>query len=193
VKPGFREIDREPLAAFATNLYERDLKGMKMVSLISVATFFFAGTIISKAADLTRISNETGVSADTLQAERTSTGLGWGELEKAHLLANASGRSFDDVVAAHQGGEGWGKIARDNGLNLGRVVSGARRSSKATSHAQNSRTAHGNSSMVHGRSASHIGRGHGKSMTMGSIRRGSSNHASSHGMAGMNHGAGHGR
>jgi hypothetical protein len=169
---------------------------MRMVSLISVAVFFFAGTIISRAADLTRISNEAGISVDTLRAERTSTGLGWGELEKAHLLANASGRSFDDIVAAHQGGEGWGKIARDNGLNLGRVVSGARRSSKATSHAHNSQTEHGNSSMVHGRSASHISRGHGRSMTMGSIRRGSSvrmNRTSSHGMAGMHHGAGHGR
>jgi hypothetical protein len=169
---------------------------MKMLSLIAGGVFLFAGTIVSRAENLTRISNEAGVSADTLQAERTSTGLGWGELEKAHLLANASGRSFDDIVAAHQGGEGWGKIARDNGLNLGRVVSGARRSSKATSHAQNSQTVHGNRSMVHGRSASHISRSHGKSMTMGSIRRSSSvrmNRASSHGMAGMNHGGGHGR
>jgi hypothetical protein len=161
-----------------------------------MGVFLFAGTIVSRAENLTRISNETGVSVDTLQSERTSTGLGWGELEKAHLLANASGTSFDNIVAAHKGGEGWGKIARDNGLNLGRVVSGARRSSQAASHAQNTQTKHGKSSTIHGRSASHMSRTHGRSMTMGSMRRGSSartSRATSHGMGGMNHGGGYGR
>ena len=168
---------------------------MKMLSLIAVGVFFFTGTIVSRAANLTRMSTETGVSVDTLQAERTSTGLGWGELEKAHLLANASGTSFDDIVAAHKNGEGWGKIARDNGLNLGRVVSGARRSSQAASHAQNTATRHGKSSTIHGKSASHMSRARGRSMTMGSMHRGSSarmNRASVHGPAGMHHG-GHGR
>ncbi len=74
---------------------------MKIFSLVAMGVFLFAGTIVSRAENLTRISNETGVSVDTLQSERTSTGLGWGELEKAHLLANASGTSFDNIVAAH--------------------------------------------------------------------------------------------
>lgn len=169
---------------------------MKLLSLIGMGVFLFTGTIVSRAENLTRISNDTGVSVDTLRTERASTGLGWGELEKAHLLANASGTSFDNIVAAHKAGQGWGKIARDNGLNLGRVVSGARRSSQAASHAQNTQAVHGKSGTIHGKSASHIRRGHRGSMTMGSMHRTSSmriNRASSRSMAGMHHGGGHGR
>jgi hypothetical protein len=77
---------------------------------------------------LTRISNEAGVSVDTLQAQRTATGLGYGDLETANLLAKASGRSFDSIVAKFKAGEGWGKIAHDMGLNLGKIVSDAHRS-----------------------------------------------------------------
>src|SRR6266571_3170529 len=110
---------------------------MKGLSIIIAAFILVFGTVASRGANLDRISAETGVPVATLQAERASTGLGWGGLEKAHLLANASGQSFDDIVALHKGGAGWGKIAHDNGLNLGRIVSNARRSSHATSHGMN--------------------------------------------------------
>jgi hypothetical protein len=131
-----------------------ELSCMKTLSLIIAAFFLTFGVAVSSAANLTRISDATGVSVDTLQAERASTGLGWGGLEKAHLLANETGQSFDDIVALHQAGEGWGKIAHDNGLNLGRIVSNAHRSSQATSHAQNTQTVHGKSSSIHGKSSS---------------------------------------
>src|SRR5881275_2026844 len=111
---------------------EIEPSNMKTLSLIIAAFFLVFGGVVSNGAVVTRISDETGIPVDTLQAERASTGLGWGELEKAHLLANATGQSFDDVVALHQGGEGWGKIAHDNGLNLGRLVNDANRSSHAT-------------------------------------------------------------
>jgi hypothetical protein len=111
---------------------------MKALSIIIGAFILVFGTVASRGADLARISVETGVPIATLQAERASTGLGWGELEKAHLLANSSGKSFDQIVGLRKGGQGWGNIARDNGLNLGKVVSDARQSSKATMHAQES-------------------------------------------------------
>jgi hypothetical protein len=126
---------------------------MKTLSVIIAAFFLTFGVAVSNAANLTRISDETDVPVDTLQAERASTGLGYGELENAHLLANASGQSFDDIVAMHQAGEGWGKIAHDNGLNFGRIVSDAHRSSHAALHAQNIQTVHGKSSSIHGKSA----------------------------------------
>jgi hypothetical protein len=160
---------------------------MKTLSLIMAMFFLLFGAALSRGADLTRISNETGVPVATLQAERTSTGLGWGGLEKAHLLANASGQSFDIIVGKFQGGEGWGKIAHDNGLNLGKVVSGARRSSHATSHAPNA-----HAKTTHGKSASTVGRGHAGSMRSFS----SSGRSAGHGMGGMSHGMGgmgHGR
>src|SRR5216117_3926826 len=116
---------------------------MKGLSVIIAAFILLFGAVASRGANVDRISAETGIPVATLQAERASTGLGWGGLEKAHLLANESGRSFDDIVALHKSGQGWGKIAHDNGLNLGKVVSGAHRSSQATSHAQNTQTVHG--------------------------------------------------
>ena len=162
---------------------------MKMLSVITAAFILVFGTVASRGANLNRISTETGVPVATLQAERASTGLGWGGLEKAHLLANASGRSFDDIVALHKSGEGWGKIAHDNGLNLGKVVSNARRSGKAVSHAQKV-----HSQKIHGKSASKISKGHGSKMnTMRGANHGSSfrsAHTGFHGMRGD--GMGHG-
>jgi hypothetical protein len=162
---------------------------MKTLSLITAAFFLIFGVAVSSAAVLTRISDETGVPVDTLQAERASTGLGYGELENAHLLANESGQSFDDIVAMHQAGEGWGKIAHDNGLNLGRIVSNAHRSSQAALHAQNTQTIHGKSS-IHGKSATSIGRGH--TSTMRGVGRGPSVKSGRGGFHGMGQGGGHG-
>src|SRR6266852_4958210 len=152
---------------------EIEPSNMKTLSLITAAFFLLFGAVPSRGAVLTRISDETGVPVDTLQAERASTGLGYGELENAHLLANASGQSFDDIVAMHQAGEGWGKIAHDNGLNLGRIVSAAHRSDRAASHAQNAhgQNVHGKSG-VHGKSAGSHGKGHAS--TMKGVGRGSS-------------------
>jgi len=173
--------------------------------IVFIAAFILVfGTVASRAANLDRISAETGIPVATLQAERASTGLGWGGLEKAHLLANASGQSFDTIVGKFQAHEGWGQIAHDYGLNLGHVVSSARRSSQATTHAQNTKTVHGKSSTAHGKSATHMGRGHtSKMMTTRGASHGSSfrsgfggshgmsmSHFGSHGMGG--HG-GHGR
>jgi len=175
---------------------------MKTLGLVTAAFILLLGTVASPAANLDRISAATGVPVETLQAERGSTGLGWGGIEKAHLLANATGQSFDNIVALHKSGQGWGKIAHDNGLNLGRLVSNANRSSQAASHARNTQTAHGKSSSVHGKSGSNLGRGHSSRMT---TTRGISHGLSfrsahtgihsmrgtggmSHGMGGMGHG-----
>ena len=177
---------------------------MKGLSLIIVGFILVFGTVASRGANVDRISAETGIPVATLQAERASIGLGWGGLEKAHLLANASGQSFDTIVGKFQAHEGWGQIAHDYGLNLGHVVSSARRSSQATTHAQNTKTVHGKSSTAHGKSATHMGRGHtSKMMTTRGASHGSSfrsgfggshgmsmSHFGSHGMGG--HG-GHGR
>jgi hypothetical protein len=164
---------------------------MKMLTVTMAAFLLLFSVVASRGADLDRISTATGVPVETLQAERASTGLGWGGIEKAHLLANATGQSFDDIVALHQSGHGWGKIAHDNGLNLGRLVSNANRSTQAVSHAKNTQTVHGKSSTVHGRSGTKVGRGH--TATRG-VSRGSSftrAHTAFHstrGRGGMGHG-----
>src|SRR5438046_6168208 len=132
---------------------------MKRLIVFIAAFILVFGTVASRAANLDRISAETGVPVATLQAERASTGLGWGGLEKAHLLANASGQTFDTIVGKFQGHEGWGQIAHNYGLNLGKVVSNAHRSSQAASHAQNTQTVHGKSTTAaHGKSTTNVGR-----------------------------------
>src|SRR5258708_30961718 len=130
---------------------------MKTLSLITAAFFLTLGCAVSHAAVttggthvLTRISNETGVPVATLQTEKSTTGLGYGSLEHANLLANASGQSFDTIVGKFKAGEGWGEIAHDYGLNLGKLVSAAHRSSHATLHSQ---IVHGKSSTMHGKSS----------------------------------------
>ena len=184
---------------------------MKGLSVIIAAFILVFGAFASRGANLDRISAQTGIPVATLQAERASTGLGWGSLENAHLLANAlaangSNLTFNDLVAMHQAGQGWGKIAHDNGLNLGRIVSSAHRSSQATMHAQNlskvhgkstaahgkSATAHGKSATtVHGKSATNIGRGHTSRMTTTrGVGHGSSLKFSHMGSHGMGHGRG---
>jgi hypothetical protein len=133
----------------------------------------------SHAANLNRISAATGVSVATLQAQRASTGLGWGSLEKAHLLANTTGQSFDDIVALHRSGQGWGKIARNNGVNLGTLVSNAHRSSNATMNAKNTRT-------MRGKSGTRVAKGRrGKKSTTRGIGHGSSGLKGSHNMRSM--------
>lgn len=165
---------------------------MKHLRIIIAASVLVVDAIASPAANEDRISAATGVPVATLQAERASTGLGWGSLEKAHLLANATGQSFDNVVALHHSGQGWGKIAHDNGLNVGRLVSNANRSSNATMHAKNMGT-------IHGRSGTHVARGHGhKTHTTRGVSRSHAIHSmghmsASHGMGSMGHGGGRGR
>lgn len=175
---------------------------MKGLGLILGGFILLLGTVASLGANVDKISAQTGIPVATLQAERASTGLGWGGLEKAHLLANASGQSFDTIVGKFQSHEGWGQIAHDYGLNLGKVVSSAHRSSQATMHAQNMSTVHGKSTTVHGKSATNMSRGHTSRMmtTRGvshrsSFRPGfsashgmSMSHFGSHGMGGMGHG-----
>jgi hypothetical protein len=144
---------------------------MKTLSLIAVALVLLLGAVSHAAATdthvLTRISNETGVPVDTLQTQKSTTGLGYGGLENANLLAKASGQSFDTIAGKFKAGEGWGEIAHDYGLNLGKLVSAAHRSSQATLHAHKvhgqstvhgkSSTVHGKSSTVHGKSTTHFG------------------------------------
>jgi hypothetical protein len=154
---------------------------MKGLTVIIAAFIMVFGIAASPAANVDRISAATGVPVATLQTERASTGLGWGSLENAHLLANATGQSFDNIVALHQGGQGWGKIAHDNGLKLGTLVSDAHRSNNATMHAKNTRT-------MHGMSGTHVAKGHGgRTSTTRGIGHRSSGFNRSHGTRSMGH------
>jgi hypothetical protein len=69
------------------------------------------------------ITREFDVPIEVLEEQRTRTELGYGGLMIANALARETGRSFDDIVAMKQSGMGWGRIAQENGVKLGPIVS----------------------------------------------------------------------
>src|SRR6266550_337940 len=144
---------------------------MKGLSIIIAAFILVFGAFASRGANLDGISAQTGIPVATLQGERASTGLGWGELENAH-------RSSQATMHAQ---------------NLSKVHG------KSTATHGKSATAHGKSATtVHGKSATNIGRGHTSRMTTTrGVGHGSSlkfshmgSHGVGHGMGGMGHGRG---
>ena len=165
---------------------------MRKLSLISAAFFLMVSAAVSRAdvmtelnrasvdlntqaqtndgrtRVLTAISNETGIPAATLQTEQSMNRLGYGDLLIANLLASASGKTFSQIVAMSKSGEGWGKIAKDLGLNLGMIVSKAKRADEAALHAQTAqgfqRSQMGNQNFG---PTNNPGMGHGVGMGMG--------------------------
>ncbi len=77
------------------------------------------------------IVREFDVTDAVLEEQRTRTGLGYGGLMIANALARETGRSFDEIVAMKQSGMGWGRIAQENGVKLGPIVSRLNRADKS--------------------------------------------------------------
>ena len=68
---------------------------------------------------LKSISASTHVPVATLEKEKAKTGMSYGDLFAAHSIANASGKSFDQIAALRSKGESWDKIAEENNVSLG--------------------------------------------------------------------------
>lgn len=106
------------------------------------------------------LSKQFNVPVATLQAEQKSTGFGFGELSIAHSLAAATGKSFDQLAQEFKSGKGWGVIARENNVKLGRVVSDLKRANK---RAERERMERGQSGHGSGASAGANSRAGGRS------------------------------
>jgi hypothetical protein len=65
------------------------------------------------------ISKSTGVPAATLESQKTSTGLTYGDIFAAHSIAKASGKNFAELVALKKKGQTWDQIAEANGVDIG--------------------------------------------------------------------------
>jgi hypothetical protein len=82
------------------------------------------------------LSGQLGISPDVLISQKQQSSLGYGELFIANSLAvslqkqNPS-KDFNALVQEFQSGKGWGEIAQENGLKLGSVISGMKRSGAA--------------------------------------------------------------
>jgi len=85
------------------------------------------------AADeaLDEISRKTGVPKRLLVKQQRDTKMGAGSLYIANTLAKESGKSFEEICAARKSGHGWGKIAKENNVKLGPLVSEARKLEKS--------------------------------------------------------------
>ncbi len=82
-----------------------------------------------------QLSQELHVPAATLRAQREQFKIGWGSLSIAYRLSQATGVPVGNIVAAHQSGKGWGLIAKEHNLNLGALVSEAKKSAEAVDKA----------------------------------------------------------
>ena len=65
------------------------------------------------------ISKSTGVPAATLESQKASTGLTYGDIFAAHSIAKASGKTFDQIASLKVKGQTWDRIAEDNNVSLG--------------------------------------------------------------------------
>jgi hypothetical protein len=106
---------------------------LTLVVLFSITASLFAATIkqtvasinadASKAGGAARvvqsISKSTGVPAATLEKQKASTGLSYGDIFAAHSIAKASGKTFDEIAALKKKGQTWDQIAEANGVDIG--------------------------------------------------------------------------
>jgi hypothetical protein len=60
----------------------------------------------------------TDVAAATLEAEKSRTGLTFGDVYVAHSLAMASHKTFNEMAALKAGGQSWSKIAQMHKVSL---------------------------------------------------------------------------
>ncbi len=74
------------------------------------------------------LSKQLNIPVATLQAEQQSTKFGYGQLFIANSLAQATGKSFEQISQEFQSGKGWGQIANENNVKLGKIVSGLKSS-----------------------------------------------------------------
>ena len=101
------------LALMATSAFAASLS--KTVAQINADASKEGGA----AKVLESISKSTGVSASTLEKQKTKTGLTYGDVFAAHSIAKASGKSFDEIAALKKQGQTWDQIAEANGVETG--------------------------------------------------------------------------
>ena len=76
------------------------------------------------------LSRQLHIPVATLRDQEANTNLGLGQIFIANSLATASGQTFNQMVQEFKSGKGWAEIAKENNLNLGKVVSDLKRANK---------------------------------------------------------------
>lgn len=69
---------------------------------------------------LEKYTERFGVDTETL-ADLRAERLGYGEISHALVLSEMTEKPLDEVVAMRESGKGWGQIADESGVKLGKV------------------------------------------------------------------------
>jgi hypothetical protein len=94
---------------------------------------------------LGHLSRKLGMTADVLRAQRTRTGLGWGDIFIANRLAAETHEPLDDLVAELRGGKAWEDIARARGADLARLSADVRTTEDVVEQHAEDKAPHANS------------------------------------------------
>jgi hypothetical protein len=103
----------------------------------------FAQTPEIRSRVLQRISNQRRISVARLEAQlRAHPDLGPGDIYVADIIAKGAKKPVDAVLAEHQAGKDWGRLANENKIDLPRLVekTGALRSDAAQTARKTTRT-----------------------------------------------------
>jgi hypothetical protein len=150
-----------PAAPLAPAAAEPQVTLAELAAAIDAA----AGEPDGERVVLGHLSRKLGVPADTLRAERTKTGLGWGDLLIADRLSLETHVPLDVLVAEMRGGRTWESIARERGADLERLASDVRASEDAVEQHSEDKSPHATATpgpSGRSRGAGGGGRGHGR-------------------------------
>jgi hypothetical protein len=112
---------------------------------------------------LGHLSRKLELSAETLRADRTKTGLGWGELLIAHRLSRSTGVPVDQIATEFRSGKTWEAIARDHHVDLGALVQLVRHSQDVIEQRSDDKAPHAiESAPLRGQGGGGSGRGMGR-------------------------------
>jgi hypothetical protein len=68
---------------------------------------------------LESMSKSTGISASTLEKQKSKHGFSYGDVFAAYSIAKASGKNVDEIAALKKTGQTWDQIAEANGVETG--------------------------------------------------------------------------
>jgi hypothetical protein len=126
-----------PLAlAIATTFAQTTDQSKNLKEMQKQATRLDKSSNQGQEAVFNSLSQQLNVPVDTLKAQQTNTKFSPGQLFIANSLAASSGKTFDQLAQEFKSGKGWGEIAKEDNLNLGKVVSDLKRANKKVEEAR---------------------------------------------------------
>jgi hypothetical protein len=128
-KKRMQKSDLKRRHGMTTKILSLALVGLLSMTAAAVAAPTIKQTVASINADASKpggpervvksISKSTGVPAATLESQKASTGLTYGDIFAAHSIAKASGKNFAEIAALKKKGQTWDQIADANGVDIG--------------------------------------------------------------------------